>query len=288
MSRNSAVWLCLFLSSCFATGCFKEPALAPTALKPQYRLPQGNHAYDADIVSFYGQYRTFILYEFNHTDFAYNIVEMLSDSAHPGNPEYVGQALGFLFHNCLDFYSPAFLKETLPYKILLASQIDSIVRNLDGSILESYVSTGFRSSGNMMAFGWANNALTELPTEQLNILKGRLHRMYWQYMAENAEIKLPDSFYVLAPVYATVNASNMYEKGVINAPVGGVKNVISDFVDFVEVITSSSKASLESGILHPSIDVNGLIRQKYDIITTYCLNKYGIDLQSMGEHSVLK
>ena len=50
-------------------------------------------------------------------------------------------------------------------------------------------------------------------------------------------------------------------------------------------IVSNSYATLTSpgNILDPAVDVNGLIRQRYDMMIAYFKTLFGVDLQAIGD-----
>ena len=73
----------------------------------------------------------------------------------------------------------------------------------------------------------------------------------------------------------------LLEEGIVE-PYTNALNVATDFLAYIEVITSHTKEELEAGVLSSRVDVKGLIRKKYDVVIATFLNKYQIDLQAIG------
>jgi len=90
-----------------------------------YQLPQGNHPYDDEIVEFYKNYNCFILYKFSEADYNYNWTASVTTtlSVESADTMYISDALKYLHRNLFDIYPKQFLKETMPFSILLASKI---------------------------------------------------------------------------------------------------------------------------------------------------------------------
>ncbi|SKD09337.1 hypothetical protein SAMN05660461_5222 [Chitinophaga ginsengisegetis] len=253
--------------------CNKEAALTPEPIPPVYTLPQGNHDYDDTIVAWYKKYNTFILYKFTQLDYAYNYYDKKPDSAFNANPAYVASTLRFIREELLEVYPEAFLKTTLPYKILLASYIGS------GTTRSA---TGFSASSNMLAIGWADSTLAQKTPAQRKQLRGWLHRAYMERTFRTDNTIIPDAFKALAPpAYGQVLPAKLLEEGIVE-PYTNALNVATDFLAYIEVITSHTKEELEAGVLSSRVDVKGLIRKKYDVVIATFLNKYQIDLQAIG------
>ncbi|SEW51077.1 hypothetical protein [Chitinophaga arvensicola] len=255
------------------TACGKEAALTPDPVMPMYTLPQGNQVYDDTIVAWYKQYNTYVLYKFTQLDYAYNYTEIRKDSAFSANPAYIAASLKFLRTEILNTYPDAFLKATMPYKILLASWIGG---NGKRSV------TGFATTSSMLAMGWVDSTLTQKTPAELKLVRGWLHRAYMECAFRTGYLTIPDAFKLLAPrSYQPVEASNMYSFGMLE-PNDGNMNVVTDFLKYIELLTSQSKADLEAGLWSKRVDVNGLIRKKSAVVLAHFLNNYQIDLQAIG------
>lgn len=280
-----------FLISAFAGmlllclgACHKEAPLTPSPASDFYSLPQGNHPYDDSIMAFYKQYGSYMLYKFDTVDYAYNYTKYLSIRAAQGNEAYVPQAIDFFKKQCLNLYPENFLQATMPFKVILASYIDTL-----------YLNTGYaRSVTNimagrgMLAIGWADSTLQQQSTARLQLLKGSLNRCYFWQGLQSGALVIPPDFAALYPT-EFINGSTLQSTlGLIEIPYN-VDNdqqasLMWDFLCYIKAITSRTKADLDATILKPSFDTKGLIRKKYAILINYYQTNYGMDLQAVGNH----
>ncbi|SKA37851.1 hypothetical protein SAMN04488128_104349 [Chitinophaga eiseniae] len=257
------------------TACRKEAILTPSVDVPSYTLPQGNHSYDDSIVQFYQKYNCYILYRFTHTDFAYNYTNMRQDSAFNANPAYIGNTLRFFYDQLITRYPESFLKKTLPFKVLLASYIGT------GATRDA---AGFASTISTLTIGWADSTLPDKTPAATKQMRGLLNRFYMERAYRVKSVDIPQAFIELAPYdYLAIQPGNKYANGVIGNTNASILNVVVDFLDYVEAITSHSKAELEATVLSPTVDTKGLIRKKYEIIINYFANNFATDLQAVGE-----
>ncbi|HEY8954272.1 hypothetical protein [Chitinophaga sp.] len=269
--------------------CSKEKTLSPNDPPVFYSLPQGNHPYDDSIVAFNKKYGSYILYKFTQQDFAYDLTSYLPTMAANANEAYVQQTLTFFRTQCLDFYPETFLKKTLPLRIILAAYLDTIANRNNKPPDTSRSISGFTASHNMMAIGWADSTLQQRTPEQLRQTKGYMNRCYFQQALLSGALEIPDIFIKLGPVggYPLVNGYQP-QKGMIEAPSsednGRLASATWDFLCYINAITSHTKAELDATILHPSVDVNGKIQEKYDALVSYYKTQYGVDLQAIGNH----
>lgn len=257
------------------TSCEREDKLEPTPVTNRYTLPQGNSDFDNVIVNFHQKYGKYILYRFDHSDYAYNYTSMKSDSAFNANPAYIDTALNFFLNQLVNHYPEEFLHKTLPFKILLASYIGS------GA---SRSATGFASTNSALTIGWADSTLLEKTPAQLREIRGQLHRHYFERAIRTKSVEIPEEFFATAPSGSyPSNSSALYAAGVVErVPSGSVIYIEGDFLGFIQLITGKTTAELESTLFLPATDKNGLIRRRYDIIQNYFLLKYNLDLKAIG------
>ncbi|MGN7824207.1 hypothetical protein ACTJJB_29050 [Chitinophaga sp. 22536] len=255
--------------------CRKEAILTSPAEVPGYTLPQGNHSYDDSIVQFYKKYNCYILYRFTHADFAYNYTNMREDSAFNANPAYIGYSLRFVYDQLILQYPDTFLQKTLPFKILLASYIGK------GPERDA---AGFASTVSTLTVGWADSTLLNKTPAETKRLRGLLHRFYMERAYRVKGIDIPLAFQELVPFdYTTSNEANKYSMGIVGKVTGQSMNIVTDYLDYIEMITSHSKAELEAAFFNPSIDTKGMIKRKYEVMINYFANTFGTDLQAVGD-----
>jgi hypothetical protein len=267
------------------TGCRKEAKLTATEVRDFYTLPQGNQPYDDSIVAFHKKYGTYILYKFTNIDFAYDYNSYISYAATIGNPAYVSQTLDYFRTECLDYYPESFLRKTLPLKIILAANIDTLYTR-GNVIFQQRSVTGFAASGSMMAIGWTDSTLVQKTPVALTHMRGWLHSCYAEQALKSGSINIPAVFIKLAPdnYRSLPNGGNKYPNGLLD-DYNGLGTLMKDFLSYITVITSHTKAELDATVLNPAVDVNGLIQGKYDAIIKYYQFQFGVDLQAIGDHS---
>lgn len=255
--------------------CRKEATLTPETEKPLYTLPQGNHDFDNTIVSLHKKYGTYFLYKFTQSDYAYNYIDRKSDSAFNGNPAYVDTVLRFFKAQLMDQYPESFLQKSMPFKVLLASYIGA------GTTRSA---TGFSSTSSMLAIGWTDSTLVRKTPAELKRLRSLMHRFYMERAYRVKTIEVPAAFVELVPTvtYAAIGTHNQYQLGVVEPP-GSQLNLATDFLGYIQAITSNTKAQLEAGLLSSRVDTRGVIRKKYEIVLHYFLTVHQVDLQSIGE-----
>lgn len=276
---------CFFFLVLILGACNKDEQLTPSTLPVSYVLPQGNNAYDDQIVAFYDKYKSYILYKYDTIDYRYNFTGNLLVQAGLPNESYIQESLDFLHTQCFNFYPEEFLKKTMPYKIILASYLDSLVyvgTHQPHDIVRSV--TNMTGSRSMMLFGWTDSLLSQKTPEERRQIKAYLNRYYFYQALQSGALKVPDFFPPLTPAggYGSV-PNNFWRVGLVEKPQTSVSNIPWDFLCFIDVITGHTKAELDATILRPTYDISGLIRKKYEGIINYYKNEHGFDLQAIGE-----
>jgi hypothetical protein len=270
-----------------ASACSKEEKLTPSELVVEYQLPQGNHDYDPALVQLHQKYGTFFLYKFSKTDFGATPVYVEGGNfidtyaADVADEAYVANSLAFIQKNWLAYYPDAFLKQQLPFKVLLAKN----VRGLKSPFTKYNVlwnSTQFTISNFSADF----DAMTIV---QKRAFMQNIHEEFWNYMLARTKIEISPEFLTVSNYAQTgVTAANMYSYGFLTPTISFLSDKMNvDFKAYFKVITSTTKAQLDATILNPTTDVNGLVKKKYDFIINYYKTKYNIDLQAIGNAGVL-
>lgn len=277
----------LTLLSCIFVSCRKEAAITSEKIPDFYVLPQGNQPYDDSIVAFHQKYGTYILYKFSTYDLTYNYTNYLQVTAGLGNPAWIKNTLAYFKSECLDFYPESFLQKTMPFKVLLASYFDTGYTKTGGTevVPLGRSVTGFCATRGTLTIGWADSTLAaQLPARRKE-LRGFMHRSYMAQSIAAGGISVPQAFQSLAPEnYQAVNGG-AYGLIEIRPAVGNfIADAAWDFTCYVNAITSHTKAELDATILSPSYDVAGLVQQKYTIVVNFYREKYGVDLQAIGNH----
>ena len=272
--------------------CQKESPLvvSDSGTNVFYQLPQGNHPYDDEIVEFYKNYNCFILYKFSNPDYNYNWTGPVDVnlSVNPADTMYISDALKYLHKNLFDIYPSQFLKATMPFSILLASKIKIGNVQQDLNMISDYSAI---SSLRSLSFGLVNDSLQTLTGPDLDLSRGWLHMAYWNLLIKNNMLSIPEGFQDLSISGKTTSdvviRANPHKYGVLPPSLITAylpqDDYITDFLGYIQVITSTDSTSFANTWLVPSVDINGLYREKYDLIVNYYKDNYGVDLQAIGD-----
>jgi len=277
----------LFCLTVLIAGCSKEEKLTPSELTIEYQLPQGNHDYDPTLVKLNQDYGTFFLYKFSKVDFGATPVFVENGNfgdtyaADIADEAYVGKVLSFVQRNWLAFYPDAFLKQQLPFKVLLAQN----VRGLKSPFAKFNVVWSYNQF-TLSNFSADFDAMT---VAQKRTFIASIHEEFWNFMVTRTKIELAPEFLTVSNYAQTgVTAANMYSYGFLLAGISSADDKMNrDFKSYIKAITSTTKSQLDATILSPATDVNGLVRKKYNFIINYYKTKYNVDLQAIGNAGVL-
>jgi hypothetical protein len=314
MQKILSILICLCCILFFS--CKEDtPIGPPQSLDPDYILPQGNASQAANdrIQQIYDTYRSYILYEFTAKDLTWNIASGSSNSQiismAKTDPEYAEDMVNLLDEYWLRFIPDNLLKgKWLPYRVFM---VDTIKRprflnayspDQRNEIFYSYLVTGMS-----LAFSGVNADLRTLDAAGKKSFKNKLQFIVWKYYFDKGFVDLtdmPERFDELVNYTSLVTAMNALSRGFIpqltvtpsatfslTAPVVFPSGISStgwytsatsrtkdnDVFAYLTQITQKTEAELQ-----PLINTNAIIREKYEIIQTYFLNKYGIDIQAIG------
>jgi len=297
------------MSSLVTTGCKKEAKLTPTTTPEDIygdpTLPQGNHPYDAEILQLFKNYHTLFLYKYQPKDLFYNVTDDIGGTydtatdkitkpgwfAVPADQQYVGMQLDMLKEIWLNFYPDSLLRKGLPQKVYL---LDSFYfaslpypytahgRPIDFINLD-YFGDGYVGGDHIIAT-WGGARITNIAKEDKYTLKARLNTSFLNFARAKGAIRLSTAFTAITD-YSAVDYYNYYEMGVLDWTFDTPEK---DWDGYVQAIVSNSYDTLTAAgnILDPSVDVNGAIRKKYDIILAYFQSTYGVDLQAIGNAGI--
>ncbi|PWS30148.1 putative zinc-binding metallopeptidase [Pedobacter paludis] len=284
--KNLKYIIFLFAISIITFGCKKEEALEPSDIEVQYKLPQGNHDYDPLLVDLNNKYGTFFLYKFSAIDFGATPVYSTANFGNNytvdiADEAYVGKVLNFVQKNWLNYYSDAFLKNFLPFKVLLGQNLRSKTSpTTTYTVLSSY---------NQMTLSNFSSSFDSMTDAQKKTYVNNLHVEFFNFINNRGKLDIPADFLTVTNYTQTgVTATNFYTYGYVSYVVSLQDNrPTRDFLSFIALITSKTKAELDATILKPSNDTAGLVKKKYDIIINYYKTKYNVDLQAIGNAGVI-
>ena len=144
MKRKIYFYMILLSWLLCAVACYDEKELSPSGIISSYLVPQGEHDYDDVIVEYYNKYGSCLLYKFTDKDTYWTPSGWMNgvlgvDGTNgylvtPADEKYVGEQLDVIEKLWFSSYSDEFLKEFLPVKIMLCSEIDSVYVTWDFSV----------------------------------------------------------------------------------------------------------------------------------------------------------
>jgi hypothetical protein len=133
---------------------------------------------------------------------------------------------------------------------------------------------------NYVAFGLVNDSLNTLTAQQVDSTRGLLQQAFWQQAVQNKMIGRPAAFDSLTN-YAQIDQTNLRRNGMFfYHPYGN--NGVVDFLDYIQVITSTDSTTMSNTWLSPAVDIKGRYAAKYKLILNYYIQNYGVDLQAIG------
>ncbi|MDR1274075.1 MAG: hypothetical protein LBK12_05955 [Odoribacteraceae bacterium] len=314
----------LLLLAWAAAACYKEETLTrtgePENVYSEYTLPQGNHPYDTDILDFFRQYSTLILYKYEPHDIFWNEATSIGPFKwHPEDPatsaqgyyytlaseEYIGDQLDLIRNKFFRHFSrPEVLKTLLPKKIFLADTFGIQYLTWAGNIPSgkgSFYTVNAYMGIDYMLFSFGGLRLATMTAAEKNTYKYDAFNNFFTKLTALGKLAPPAAFSA-STVYTNAwpPAADKGGMGVMPNQNGSL-NPTSDWNAYVSVIlrtpyneliaqptlsdTGLPSTTVFTGYLHPDIDINGKIREKYDIMLAYFNETFGIDLQGIGNDS---
>lgn len=292
--------LYLLLSCMGCVSCYNEDALKPSEepelIYGKYTLPQGDHEYDDTIVAFYKKHGSLILYKFTSKDFGWSVKENVAwdeardtvyrpvasnkYDARPADERYVGEQLKLLQEKMF-VYLPDTLLFFLPQKILLCSTLDEVPVGLgrtptpeERTPLQVYA--GFCH----IAVNWGNAGILSMSAAERNQFKKEV--CFTCLGIINEKIDKPKDFFTISNYSDNLPEEEVYENGILDKE--HRTNPEKDWLDYLKLAIENSSETLkaEEGMLNPSVDTRGKIRQKYNVMVDFFKSKYGFDIQAIG------
>lgn len=284
------VWIALLIG-CMSCGKEREEVTVSPKKETFYELPQGHAAYDQQILDWHRKYNTYILYRFQEKDYRYGIsgfydYPLLMRTA---DTMALPAATAFLKNYWFDFYNDAFLKQFLPFKIMLA-----------GLMWETNGTDTIKTPYNSLLLGYdyillpkTDTAFTRLTPSARNSLKVELNLLFMERIFYVSGVSFPRLHEPPAAFFEVSNykeryvgEDEQYANGFLS--LGGQSGQtrppaqMMDFVDYLHMIFSNTKQKLDQTLLSPKTDTNGLIRRKYNILIRFFKDTFGVDIQAVG------
>lgn len=316
MKQNKSIYIGLLLLLIFAAACYDEKDLKPSGVTSSYSVPQGTHDYDDVIVDIYNRYGVYLLYKYTDKD-TYWTPSGWMDGAlgetgksgyiiAPVDENYVGEQVELIQDAWFDTYSDEFLKEFLPIKIMLCSDIDSVYMVWDFSsypfkqVYEGKKVKAWYNYDNICV-SYGSEAVTQMTKADSLAFRHKMNQTLIESMIGRKK-SVPLKEFEEITNYQTdgigyMSASNLWKLGVPRSVSYNV-TVENDWKSFLLMMVTFSEEFLTrtpeynsdwdytmqnwDGILNPVKDVNGLLKKRYDIVRNYFIENYNMDLQKIG------
>lgn len=287
------------------TACDDDPVDGPSESESLVDFPQGDHDYDKEFVAFKDKFGTMPLYKFTEVQFRWAFNSYIPYYANPGDEAYVGKAWKLIYENGLKNWPEDFLKQMLPYQIMLADSIYS----LTGTSATGYTKVVRNScyGYSHMAFGFANKSIDEMTVEQKREAVGDVAYALVGYAVSKEKMTIPERFDTLFTRYrgyytqsfATGTNWSYWGYNFAGTLDGSVEatngySVEHDFALYVKYMTMMSEESFKKKFLNDSFDCGGVldkdqnpvrehpVQNKYEAVRDFFKEKYGIDLSAIG------
>jgi hypothetical protein len=274
--------------------CYKEDDINADLGTPHYQLPQSDHALDIALNKFKDEVKSNVLYAYKPVDYKWNLTRNLDvEFIKQANKNDVLESWNSIQGLWLNYYSIEFIKEYIPYKIILSDTLKQF--KSDGKIQIHNTFSGL----NYMAFGKVNSDYKLMDNDSKNIIKGEYHgEFFGNYLYKYERIKIIENFFkVTTDEFYEANLQQFRTEQEIKDRVekdpkeygfweqkddGFSYTVMSpskieDVTCFIKMITSHTKEELELLMVgYPKI------QSKYNIIIQDIKDNFNLDLQSIG------
>ena len=271
----------------------------------RYQLPQGNASFDNDILKFFQQYDTYILYKFSDIDFNYQIsfnlaappVGTQSPTIGPvvlrgGDSIAIQSALDFMNQYWFPFYPEDFKKKYLPQKILLAGLVyntrwNNTTKIYDTPRVNPYIIP--IEGVDHITLPKIDTAFNTYPLASKLLLKAQLNRIFLKHLmypvisSIPAQVPLPAEFFKLSDYsLGSIKTEQKYKYGFDTLIGGAAPPPMVDILAFLDTICAKPKARLDAYMLNPKVDSLGVTRKKYELLVNYFKTNYNVDIQAIG------
>ncbi len=314
--RSKKIYISLLLmGSLILSSCVKEEEeLAPSNIESGYTVPQGEHDFDDDIVDFYDKYGSYLLYEFTEKD-AYWTPSAWQNGAETSedeegsvgfiiempNVDYVDQELTLLNDTWFNYYSDEFLKEFLPIKILLCSNVGEVGYSWDANWNLVYVASPISAYYNYdnICVNYTSEEIETLTDDDKTSIAFDLNHVFVESIIGQEKLTITSEFENSANYN---NASSLYN----NTDLWGIgifqpyydASAENDWGIFLTMMMCYSEEYLNrevssvsewdyeetswEGIFSSQKDINGLLKERYNMVRQYYIDNYNMDLQTVG------
>ena len=296
MNKIYQLMMCLVAGSLLQS-CYQDEDISAKLEEPRYTVEQGDHPLDQFIYQYYQDNNSYILYNYDKVDYKWNLTKTLPlELVEQPDKDLLNKGVECLKKTWMDFYTPEFQKQYFPYKILLA---DSVKIPSDVFGIRDTVAFG---AINYLAFGRIRPAMNSYTASDLKKIAGEVNGIFWGVQLYNYHrITIPEAFFM-------VSGEDLYDENLYNLRTEqeDADDVTPDqrkygFWDYIDDGSSDHymSPSKDEDIYafvrmicsHTTEEMNALmasypkLEDKYQILTSYISEIYGVDLQAIGDHT---
>lgn len=290
---NKNIYLFFVIMSVAFTACSEDDSLSPyeydEPVRNEASIPQGNHDYDDVIMEWHRKYNVIPLYIFDDRDYYWSVTgdvrwyydaekdqTMAGYKIVPAEQDYVGQLLQLVEQKVFRYFPDATLAELLPHKILLASQVIHNPGSFTGEVPESeYMYENCLPGFDYLCFAGAMSGIENFGKAERDLYKKDCVGMILKKGIDDGKLEADELFYSISDYEGSYNSSSCLAAGLLNEY---VSTGSYDLKTYINLIIATPYEQIKKRYL----DKYSAINDKYEMVISSFKEKYGIDLQSIG------
>ncbi len=290
----------ILLATILLSGCYKHDDINSSSEEKIIAVPEDSKdPLDKFIYEFYKNYNSVIYYNYVQDDYQWNMDKRNDNIYTPQKDKYMlDEGIVYLKKVFLDAYDDEFKKNHFPPAIFLAQRID-----VDEDAVQIEDATSYYGISHL-AIGKIRNGIENLSNEELIEAKASINADFWGgYLFKCGKINIPDAFYDISKKYYQTNLLRLSENsGKAKSEIdirsygfwqedpswawGGDSYMFTpkkhdDIISFVKLITTHTAEEMDALLGDFS-----RLREKYNILTKYVKEDFGVDLQEIGNHGI--
>ncbi len=279
--------------------CYKEEAIEGEVEEPKYKVEDSEEPLDHFIYQFYQKYGVFILYDYEWTDYKWNMSSTLTvDLIEQPSKTALNEGLTYMDKVFFKYFTDDFKKHYFPFKILMA---DSLYIVKSGTV---YLDEPATAGLSFLGFGRIRPGISEISADSLRELKGKVQAVFWaDFLYNNDMLKLSDAFWNVSNDYYGINlkqvdGNNTLKPDEIDPKKYGFwdRDRLSDYgtsycmapsktldlSQFVYMITTHTAEEM-AALIAPY----DRLKDKYYLLVNRLSEVYGVDIQAIGNDQSL-
>lgn len=234
----------------------------------------------------------------------------------PADPNYVEGQLDLFEEAFMSLYPDSLIDKYMPLKLLLCSDLWNVAQVFDrydpelGMIMKlDSTKLWAREGWDYIAINGGSAEMAPMTVEDKENFQAELNSIFIQRLYSEGVLEIPEAFgtvsdYSTQGYYTGTSIPSIFELGFVHDnPLGSFSSgfdvmVEADFEAYLPLLAkpmswltatpgpvyeydaTGYSILILKGVLHPDRDMNGLIRQKYDILMNM-LEEKGIDIQRL-------